>query len=357
MKFATLAQGFDLVRDILRETECFTIPKRKEVSEVLDNILRLAEVKTASLQDQLAAARFSREDEILRRLTAIEKRLPPLPTTASIVSELTGIAPPKRTVALTTATVVKLAPTSAEVNSSAATIAAFSRSVDPALDKLQVKKVVKAAANTAGLLVKNRAAADRILSLNPRLEKAGIKASIQGLKNPRIIVHDIPKVTTDEEILTAMLDQNIAGEIPDTDIATFKQEVKLVTRLRTRNPDLTHAVISLPPTCRTLLVNAGHVYIGYQAHRARDHFRLLRCFKCHLFGHSAGLCRSASETCGWCGHSGHQPANCPNHDKPPNCATCSRLKRLHESPPHKAGDQSCPAYRAALARDIAATNV
>lgn len=95
----TFENGFDSLRDAIKSMDRASLSVRNAVLSTIAEVEDLVKAKISELscnkQATLAPCN-SREDEIIRRLTAIEKRLPPQPTMASIVSNLKGeIAPNK----------------------------------------------------------------------------------------------------------------------------------------------------------------------------------------------------------------------------------------------------------------------
>jgi hypothetical protein len=75
---------------------------------------------------------------------------------------------------------------------------------------------------------------------------------------------------------------------------------------------------------------------------------VVKCYRCHLFGHTANKCSVVSpdkEICRKCGERDHTIAVCPNM---PCCAICSKVTGVRID--HVTGSLACPSYTNMLGR-------
>lgn len=86
----------------------------------------------------------------------------------------------------------------------------------------------------------------------------------------------------------------------------------------------TSCVIEISPEIRKTLMVNGRIYLRYSACRFADYVRVLQCYRCLGFGHTAGGCKAAP-VCGHCAES-HELKDCKNKDLPPKCGNCVALR-------------------------------
>jgi hypothetical protein len=144
------------------------------------------------------------------------------------------------------------------------------------------------------------------------------------LQNPSnsVILKPVPKDLSDAEISTALLAQN-----------PILSEHNAVIELFTKNDQSTGAVkiTFSDPSVVSSVISLGHLRVGnlrcpvHKFSGSQKKKSIIRCYKCHKFGHISAICRSVSVTCGSCGfksadRSSHEWNNCENEK---HCANCS----------------------------------
>lgn len=291
-----------------------------------------------------------------RALARLERSLrPQAPSKNEVVAELKAASSEARSYS----SVVSIVPTTS--NSSKSTeeiISVLEAAIDPAAAKLHAR-VIRSAKGSANILVRGEADAAKLIACNPALEKAGLRATSRGKADPRLIINDVPlaaAVAPAEELLSAIYAQNLDGEVAGLTRASFLARARVVVVLGCRRRDHRRVVIALPKECRAVLMESGRICLGLEALRCRDHFNVVRCYNCHLYGHTKESCKVAKPSCGWCGATAHKSADCTRRDRPARCATCCRMRRGSEAEGHRSGDTSCPAYKAALCKLVANTD-
>ncbi|CAH2216545.1 jg10866, partial [Pararge aegeria aegeria] len=175
--------------------------------------------------------------------------------------------------------------------------------------------------------------AEKLKSSNPTLlmeEKAN--------KDPLIIMHNVLKINTDEDILGALRRQNsgILGVIPDQE---YRASVRY--RRKARNPLESHVVLQVSPPVWQSLTAIGKVHIDLQRVVVKDQSPLVMCSRCLVYGHGRKNCKETKDTCSHCAGS-HIRSECPSWlaGDQPTCRNCQSGKQ--DRTDHNSFDESCP---------------
>ena len=105
-----------------------------------------------------------------------------------------------------------------------------------------------------------------------------------------------------------------------------------------------HATVS--NKLRKELESSGdRVYIGLNSCRVEDKVNVMRCYRCHVHGHSGNNCKN-DPVCGYCGSSEHESKDCKLKDniyRNKNQLRCINCKRRNlDFHGHTAFWPSCP---------------
>jgi hypothetical protein len=214
---------------------------------------------------------------------------------------------------------------------------------------VRVKKV-----RQAGILIETSNKVGQV-----SIKKAVDKLKSQGLNLvepkghlPRLVVHNVPRDIGEGEFLDELYSSNLEGKI-----SLNKEQLKNTTRRvalfgpRDR-PDV-GCIYTVHPEVRKVLIQQGHILVGWSSCRTRDYVGATRCHKCHLYGHVAKFCSQEAEVCRHCASSGHGDMACPNKGNAAKCATCTRFKKPNS---HATGSRECPAYQSACEAYIRRTD-
>ncbi|GBO98996.1 hypothetical protein EVAR_70681_1 [Eumeta japonica] len=139
---------------------------------------------------------------------------------------------------------------------------------------------------------------------------------------PLVIIRDVLKVNSDEQIIESLKRQN--GHTTEG-LDWGKVEARVRYRRRARNPLECHPVLEVSPALYTRLIKAGFVYVGLQRRPVWDQSPLVQCSRCLGFGHSKKYCRELNDKCAHCGGD-HTGPLCPGRKaaQPPKCINCTR---------------------------------
>lgn len=227
----------------------------------------------------------------------------------------------------------------------------------------RIRKVVNAKAG--GIAVeKIRKAKDRKVivgcrteeereKIKERLQKDGKHLNVEEMKNkdPLVILKNVFAFNSDEDVLTALRNQNkhiLEGRKEDS-------KLEIAYKKRTRNPHTNHLVLRVSPKIWQRMVEAGTVLIDLQRVRVEDQSPLVQCSLCLGYGHGRRFCKETAELCSHCGGP-HLRTECADWlaGTTPVCCNCTRAKL--DKTDHSAFSQECTIRRRweALARSTIA---
>ena len=228
--------------------------------------------------------------------------------------------------------------------SSDETKAALVNSMVPVKEKLKIRAVKKIGNN--GLLIETTTKEDMTKIIqNEKLKAAGLVAGPVAKKRPQIIIYDVPKEISDNNLLSSLRRQNLEG----MDKETVKDGVVILHKKVNKDSETSNYIVEAKTEIRNKLINQGRVFIGWHSLRVRDYINVSRCYKCQDYGHVSKHCRATCDICGHCGTEGHTYNTCPNKNKDPKCINCKKRGREHE---HSTRSRVCPSYSIALENHI-----
>lgn len=244
--------------------------------------------------------------------------------------------------------VVRIFPPKGKEQSSDATKRTVLSLVKPAKEKIRVRAVRRI--HSGGIAVETERKEDlQAFVGSSQLKKAGLSVSLPMQRNPSLIVYDVPKQMSKEEIVSSLREQNLS----DMTQKDMSSAVK-VSHIAGKKGDAVNWVIDVSPLVRKRLkLSGGRVYLGWSACRVQDFVSATRCFKCQKFGHTSKRCKQKDDTCGHCAEKGHTFALCSKKSKPPVCSNCKEKGKPHG---HRSRDPACASYKEALALIVSRTN-
>lgn len=166
----------------------------------------------------------------------------------------------------------------------------------------------------------------------------GLAVEDARVKDPLVVLKDVIKVHSDDDILSALLKQN---EKLFEGLKEQADRMKIRYKKTARNSLTHHVVISLPPALWMRLTGRGHVYLDLQKIKVDDQSPLVQCSMCLAYGHSRKYCTEKAEICSHCGGD-HLRAKCKNAAEGgrPTCCNCRAAGlRNHD---HSAFSTECP---------------
>lgn len=164
-----------------------------------------------------------------------------------------------------------------------------------------------------------------------KLKEIGLKIMNKERLKPRLLIKDFPMNIAFSDILA-----NVAEAVG---YETDTTEIRVITEFIDKNKRYKNVLIEATPQARNKLMTYGRLYINYESCRIEDYIRVLQCYKCLKFNHTAKNCTASVTTCGHCAGE-HNSRECKQKDKI-KCANCDR-QGLTESNHSALDTQKCP---------------
>ena len=183
-----------------------------------------------------------------------------------------------------------------------------------------------------------------------QLKEKGYKVEKINCKMPRIVIYDIPTAIHKDDLVDEIYGRNEFLSDSFTKADFISKARPLFRWTKTKSKYSTHWVMEVAPEVRTIVKEHGNrMYMGWTANRVADYLDASRCYKCQLYGHVTKHCKSAKDTCGHCGRTGHLYKECVNKNNgSPVCTPCRKSGRDHN---HSVKDRNCTARNIAI-RDV-----
>jgi hypothetical protein len=171
------------------------------------------------------------------------------------------------------------------------------------------------------------------------------EVTIPKQKNPSVKIVGLSEVTTKEKLVERIKAQNTFLDINATiDIIEFKEK---------RNK------VFASFTCDALsfenIMKMGKLVVGWDRCRVYENFRVLRCFKCSGYHHTANECKN-KYACPKCAQE-HEITKCESSEKMCiNCVTANQTMNLNFSTAHTSWDRDCPVYQRKINSEVRKIN-
>lgn len=169
------------------------------------------------------------------------------------------------------------------------------------------------------------------VNANSTLLDASISATNQKLC--KIIIYNINE-NIDIPDITLAISSKVQDEIP---------ELNFIRRVERKSSKKYNYIIEVPHHVACQLINARNFIINDCVCHVKKFIKIIRCFKCHQYGHLAKFCTKI-KICGWCGES-HESEKC---SKPPQCTNCVHNNNTYNhsfNTNHPAFSKSCSSFK------------
>lgn len=212
----------------------------------------------------------------------------------------------------------------------------FCKLLEKQKSKIKFKSIRKM--RNKGLVAELDSENDMKIIQDSELNKIELKAEIPTKSGPTIIIYDVDKTLTKEEIVEQIIAKNIDELSTNKEI--LKEKIKCRFNIKTKNINRVNWVIELPTEIYKNLIVKERIYIGFLSYKIKTFVNITRCFKCYGYGHAAKNCTTEHQICEKCGEEGHMKANCSS--KISYCINCKKGRRKELE--HSVKDVKCPEY-------------
>jgi hypothetical protein len=181
-------------------------------------------------------------------------------------------------------------------------------------------------------------------------------------RNPLIKVFGVDNSLKDEEIIHGLIEENeeINNYFETNPTEKIENNLKIRTKVKHQKYSTNDVIIEINPKLYKKIHNKRSLYLDLRSYRFDDYISILKCFKCHRFGHMAINCKESTNICGNCSGS-HETKQC-NSNNTKNCINCHRFnsyikdetKKLSTN--HSVFDKNCVCLQKTRRKIIDKTN-
>lgn len=220
----------------------------------------------------------------------------------------------------------------------------FLETIKSRRDDIRINNIRKT--REKGILIETEDREDITMIKKMDLDKVELKTELPRKVGPSIIIYDVNKDMTTEEIRKDIWNKNLKRYGLSQEVYDSKINFRL--KLKNKNPTLSNWVLEVPARVFHILTERKKIYIEWQSHSVKEYINIARCFKCFGFGHIANKCTSEHQYCGHCGEKEHIYKECKKRSENPKCVCCIKNKRKNIG--HNVKDKKCPEYVRQLER-------
>jgi len=191
-----------------------------------------------------------------------------------------------------------------------------------------------------GLIVEVDGEEDKELIKGANLARQGLVANEPKRIDPIIIIYDVENEYGKKELKEDFTSCN------EEDMNTLEEAVTFQYSYDTKK-NRKNWIVRVPGKFYNKLTNRDRIYMQWRTYRFKENLNIVRCFKCHGYGHFAKYCNIKEQLCENCGVQDHIRTECPRKEKP-QCINCIRNKRRETQ--HKVKSSDCPEYKKQIER-------
>jgi hypothetical protein len=190
----------------------------------------------------------------------------------------------------------------------------------------------------------------QLLSEEIEKKQLNLKVNKPTKKKQTIVLRNVSPDIPEPDLINSLIENNIqinnyfANQNKD-----ITDELKIKFKFRKKSPKYDdNYCLEVSPEVRKIMFRSGRIFIGWKACKIEDSLPVIRCFKCHGFGHKSGECKLEDEHCGHCGDR-HKSSECTSDRSQYSCVNCIK----HNAKPnqrnkfetnHSSYNRSCPSF-------------
>lgn len=225
----------------------------------------------------------------------------------------------------------------------------FAKKIDLIAHKCPAPTVIPLSNRTTKYTFGDEASRDEIMKAVNHL--TGLTAELPKSRRPTLILKGLIKGITDEELIEALISQNVAvRDAVGTEAPSGHVSLKIRQLNRSKNGEsrLENVILETSNEVKDALIGMGRVNVSHQKVHVEERSNFLQCFKCFGFGHTVKHCKSTDDICSICSITGHRHEKCPSKDddavvsKCINCVKSNEKNKSSDATNHVAISRSCP---------------
>lgn len=187
-------------------------------------------------------------------------------------------------------------------------------------DKIKVKSVRQM--RQKGIIMEVNSKQDTLLVKQMDTKSAGLRIESPRKYNPQLIIYGVERELKKEELMENLINKNFL-EDTDMSLMELKEKIKINYGYKAKDDNI-NWIVQVPAPLFTRIIKRGRVFIAWRSYRIKEFINIVRCFRCHGFGHFAGMCSAEAQLCEKCGKTGHNKKDCTNEEV---CINCIKTRR------------------------------
>lgn len=188
-----------------------------------------------------------------------------------------------------------------------------------------------------GIIIEVDNKEDVELLKNVNLKEKNLKMEEPKKICPAIIVYDVETDYKEEDLCNDLIIKNF-DHLKEEEIKELKENLVIKYKIKTRENKY-NWILQMSSKFIISLINKGKIYLQWKVHRVKEYKNIMRCYKCHAFGHVAKFCNSMDQLCELCGSKEHLRKECDKRNEP-QCINCIRKRRKDTK--HHVKSKLCP---------------
>jgi len=204
-------------------------------------------------------------------------------------------------------------------------------------NKLKVRNIRKL--RNKGIAIEVNSQVDVDIINRSNLESVDLVITAPKKQNPNIVIYDVDKDCSRDELKEDFIEKNLPWSTSQ-ERCDLEQAVNFKYSFKSKNDRMVNWVVQLPGSHFHKIINAERVFMGWKTYRIKEYINIVRCFKCHGYGHIA-MCSVPKQLCDYCSSEEHAREDCKQRGAP-LCINCIRFKKKQVQ--HHVRDRLCPEY-------------